>query len=72
MDRSMSAYLRYLAQARMDGLPPDGRRWDHPCPRFKKIAKELVRLGYARKRWFFFGPLGITLKGARALMPKES
>jgi len=64
---SLRAYLTYLQQARYGGLPPDGRRWDYPCPRFKKTAQELLRRGWARKRWIFFGPLGITEKGLLAL-----
>lgn len=61
----------YLGQAAQGGLPPDNRKWDRPCPQFKKAAEELIRLGYARRRWWFFGPVGITLRGAYALMPKK-
>ncbi len=60
-------YLEYLRQALESGLPPDGRRWDVPCPWFEAPAKDLVRLGYARKRWFLFGPLVITPRGLEAL-----
>lgn len=60
----MWTYLKYLNQAMTSvGLPPDGRHWDTPCDQFKESAKELVRLGYARRRWIFFGPVGITWKG---------
>lgn len=61
----------YLAQARMGGLPPDGRRWDVPCDRFKGAAEELIWRGFARRRWWFFGPVGITYKGALALAQKD-
>jgi hypothetical protein len=65
MQRQERVYLAYLKQAWNAGLPPDGRRWDTPCPHFEKAARELVRLGLARRRWFFFGPLGITERGLR-------
>ena len=60
-------YLSYLAQRRRNDLPPHGHRWDVPCDRFKEAANELLRLGFARKRWLFFGPVGITKRGADAL-----
>ncbi len=62
-----AVYLSYLAQARRHGLPPHDHKWDVPCTRFKAAADELLRLGFARKRWLFFGPLGITNRGADAL-----
>ncbi len=62
-----AVYLSYLAQARRNGLPPNGKRWDVPCTRFKDAAEELLRLGFARKRWVLFGPLGITKRGDDAL-----
>jgi hypothetical protein len=63
MEEQQRVYLAYLNQARASGLPPDGRRWDYPCPQFEKAAAELVRLGLARRRWLLFGPLGITRRG---------
>jgi hypothetical protein len=67
MGSNQRAYLAYLAQARSSGLPPDGRHWDYPCPWFVKAAKELLRLGLARRRWLLFGPIGITERGYAAL-----
>lgn len=67
MVRKQRAYLAYLAQAWESGLPLDGRRWDYPCPWFEEAADELLRLGFARRRWLFFGPLGITELGRDAL-----
>lgn len=64
---SLRAYLSYLRQAADSGLPPDGRRYDVPCPRFEKAAKELLKRGLVRRRWIFFGPLGITKNGLLAL-----
>lgn len=69
-ERSLRAYLAYLAQARLSGLPPDGRKWDYPCDQFIAAGKELIRRGWARRRWLLVGPLGITLKGAYALIPE--
>ncbi len=62
-----AVYLSYLAQAHRNGLPPDGRHWDVPCDRFKEAADELRRQGFIRKRWLFFGPVGITNRGFDAL-----
>lgn len=67
MKRQERVYLAYLRQARESGLPPDGCRWDYPCPWFVKAAKELLRRGLARRRWLVFGPLGITERGYHAL-----
>lgn len=67
MSRAALIYLEYLNLARMTGLPPDQRRWDHPCPRFKLAAAYLLRNGLARRRFILFGPLGITKKGLEAL-----
>lgn len=67
MERQVRTYLRYLAQARSSGLPPNARRWDYPCPWFVKAADELLRLGLARRRWLLFGPIGITACGVSAL-----
>lgn len=64
---NLRAYLAYLRQAWESGLPPDGRRWDVPCPRFRTAAAELLRRGLARRRWLLFGPLGITSRGLEAL-----
>jgi hypothetical protein len=63
MEEKQRVYLAYLRQAWDSGLPPDGRRWDHPCPQFEKAAGELLRLGLVRRRWFFFGSVGITKRG---------
>jgi hypothetical protein len=67
LEPSERAYLLYLNQAAAEGLPPDGRRWDTPCPRFKKTGEKLLRLGYARRVFWLFGPLVITWKGLRAI-----
>lgn len=53
-----STYLLYLATA---------RKWDTPCPRFENAAKELLRRGWIRRRWVFFGPVTMTVAGAKAL-----
>ena len=50
---SLRAYLAYLRQ----------QGWDTPCLRFREIAKELVRHGWARRRWLLFGEYGITRAG---------
>lgn len=68
MEQQERVYLAYLRQARDSGLPPDGRHWDFPCPWFVEAAKELLRLGLARRRWRFFGPIGITRRGYGALI----
>jgi hypothetical protein len=68
---SLRAYLLYLCQAAAGGLPPDNRKWDVPCPRFQKTAAELLRRGWARRRWFLFGPVGITNAGIDALHRKD-
>ena len=60
-------YLSYLLLAAVGGLPPDSRRWDRPCPQFQAAGAELLRLGYARRRWIAFGPIGITRRGVYAL-----
>lgn len=62
-----AVYLSYLAQAHRHGVPPHGRRWDVPCLRFQEAADELLRLGFVRKRWVLFGPVGITNRGFDAL-----
>ncbi len=67
MTKQEQVYLSYLNMGMAYGLPPDGRHWDYPCERFVKAAKELLRLGYIRKRWIFFGPVGITWKGMGAV-----
>jgi len=72
MTRHERDYLSYLRQAWNSGLPPDGRRHDVPCPQFRKAAQELLRLGYARRRWIWFGPLGITAAGFDALRDLRS
>jgi hypothetical protein len=68
---SLMAYLAYLRQAFESGLPPDGRRWDTPCPHFRNAARELLHRGWARRRWLLFGKLGITLAGRQALNEKR-
>lgn len=68
MRSNLRAYLIYLRQAYEAGLPPDGRRWDVPCPHFKAAARELLRRGWARRRWILFGPIAITTRGLRALV----
>lgn len=66
MTKMERVYLSYLRQAWEGGLPPDNRKWDVPCPQFEKAAEELLRLGLIRRRWIFFGPVGITTKGLRS------
>jgi len=66
--RNRMVYLQYLAQARESGLPPDGRRYDHPCDRFLESAEDLLILGYARRKYWLWGPLGITKKGCWKLI----
>lgn len=58
---SLRAYLEYLWQ----------KGWDTPCPRFLRIAQELVRRGLARRRWLFFGKYGITRAGVEELFPTK-
>lgn len=67
---NLEAYHLYLLQAWNSGLPPDGRRWDRPCPWFVKAAEELIQRGWARRRWWLFGPIGITRQGIEALTRK--
>lgn len=43
------------------------KKWDTPCPRFRKSAQELLRRGWVRHRWWLFGPVAITVAGAKAL-----
>ncbi len=64
-------YLMYLIQAAAGGLPPDGRRADYPCPRFEKAGRRLLGLGYARRRFWLFGPIQVTLRGAQAVIRSD-
>jgi len=57
----MMTYLLYLVQK---------GTWDSPCERFVTVAEELVRRGWARRRWWIFGPVRITQAGAKALSAK--
>lgn len=60
-------YLTYLGLNRLQG-----KRWDVPCERFVKVAAELLRRGWIRRRWWFWGPVGITTAGIEAFCRKES
>jgi len=68
MVSNLLAYMMYLRNLTALDIYGKVLTWDRPCPRFKKSAEEAIRRGWARRRWIFFGPIGLTKAGHLALM----